>query len=61
MNVQLARQQWAAAWSAVTAGALRPDLPTVRYAIGRAAAESGEQLDRGETALRTYLEHDAEA
>ncbi len=36
---------------------LRPDLPIVRYAIGRAAAESGEQLDRGEAALRKYLEY----
>jgi hypothetical protein len=32
-------------------------LPIVRYAIGRAAAESSEQLDRGEAALRKYLEH----
>ena len=58
MNVQLTRRQWALAWSAVDRlERIRPDLPVVCYAIGRAAAESGEQLGRGETALRSYLQH----
>ena len=57
-NVQLVRRQWAAAWSQVDKlEKLRPELPTIRYAIGRAAAESGEQLDRGEASLRKYLDH----
>ena len=57
-NVQLAQRQWNAAWSqADRLEKLRPDLPIVRYAIGRAAAESGEQLDRGEAALRKYAEY----
>jgi tetratricopeptide (TPR) repeat protein len=58
LNVQLTRRQWPLAWAAVDRlERIRPDLPTVRYAIGRAAAESGEQLDRGESALRSYLQH----
>jgi tetratricopeptide (TPR) repeat protein len=58
LNVQLVRHQWAAAWGmAGKLEHLRPELPIVRYAIGRAAAESGEQLDRGEAALRKYLEY----
>ena len=58
LNAQLTRRQWALAWSAVDRlERIRPDLPVLRYAIGRAAAESGEQLDRGETALRSYLQH----
>jgi len=58
LNVQVVRKQWAAAWAiAGKLEKLRPELPTVRYAIGRAAAESGEQLDRGESALREYLRH----
>jgi Flp pilus assembly protein TadD len=31
---------------------------SARFAIGRAAAESGEQLARGERALRDYLAHE---
>ena len=47
-----------AAWSQVDRlEKLRPDLPIVRYAVGRAAAESGEQLDRGEAALRKYVDY----
>jgi predicted Zn-dependent protease len=58
LNVQLARRQWANAWAiADKLERLKPDLVIVRYAIGRAAAESGEQLDRGETALKAYLQH----
>jgi tetratricopeptide repeat protein len=58
LNVQLVRKQWAAAWAvADKLEQLRPDLAIVRYATGRVAAESGEQLDRGEAALRKYLEH----
>jgi len=59
LNVQLARKQWVPAWSAADRlERVRPDLPVVRYVIGRAAAESGEQLDRGEASLRAYLEHE---
>jgi tetratricopeptide (TPR) repeat protein len=58
LNVQVTRKQWVQAWSAVDRlERARPELPVVRYAAGRVAAESGEQLDRGETALRAYLQH----
>jgi tetratricopeptide (TPR) repeat protein len=57
-NVHLARRQYAPAWSVVDRlEQLRSAPPVVRYAIGRAAAESGEQLDRGEQSLRAYLQH----
>jgi tetratricopeptide (TPR) repeat protein len=57
-NVQVARKQWVLAWSAIDRlERARPELPVVRYAIGRAAAESGEQLDRGAASLRAYLQH----
>lgn len=57
-NVNAARKAWPAAWNAVDRlERMRPDLAVVQYAIGRAAAESGEQLDRGEAALRDYLQH----
>lgn len=57
-NVHVVRKQWAQAWSVVDRLArARPELPVVRYVAGRAAAESGEQLERGETALRAYLQH----
>jgi tetratricopeptide (TPR) repeat protein len=56
-NVQLARKQWPLAWSALDRlERARPDFPVAKYAIGRAAAESGEQLGRGEAALRAYLQ-----
>ncbi|HEX9565187.1 MAG TPA: hypothetical protein VF981_14490 [Gemmatimonadaceae bacterium] len=58
VNIHLARRQWLSAWSAIdSVERRRPDLATVPYAIGRAAAESGEQLDRGEAALHAYLRH----
>lgn len=58
LNIQLTRKQWALAWSAVDRlQRARPDLAVVQYAVGRAAAESGEQLDRGEASLREYLRH----
>ena len=58
LDVQLARKQWALAWSAVDRlERIEPEMPAVLYAIGRVAAESGEQLDRGESALRSYLLH----
>ncbi|HEX6316582.1 MAG TPA: hypothetical protein VFZ73_17040 [Gemmatimonadaceae bacterium] len=58
VNVQLARKQFALAWAAVERlERVKPDLPFLPYVIGRAAAESGEQLDRGEAALRRYLQH----
>lgn len=34
----------------------RPDAPISSYLIGRVAAETGEQLERGEAALRAYLQ-----
>jgi tetratricopeptide (TPR) repeat protein len=58
LNIQLARRQWAAAWTmADKLERLKPDMFLVRYVIGRVAAESGEQLDRGEASLRQYLQH----
>jgi tetratricopeptide (TPR) repeat protein len=55
-NVQLTRKQWPLAWKALDRlERARPDYLVAKYAIGRAAAESGEQLDRGEAALRAYL------
>ena len=58
INVQVARKQWALAWAAVERlEKSRPDLPYLPYVIGRVAAESGERLDRGEPALRKYLQH----
>lgn len=56
-NVQLARKQWQLAWSALDRlERARPDYAVAKYATGRVAAESGEQLDRGESALRAYLQ-----
>ena len=56
-NVQLARKQWAPAWNALDRlERARPDHPVAKNAISRASAESGEQLDRGEAALRAYLQ-----
>ena len=58
INVQLTRKQWSQAWAAVDRmHQALPEMPIVRYVIGRVAAESGEQLDRGESALREYLAH----
>lgn len=58
LDVQLTRKQWALAWSAIDRlEGIQPELPAVLYAIGRTAAESGDQLDRGESALRFYLLH----
>lgn len=57
-NVHAARRDWPAAWRELDAALrLRPSLVTLRYAEGRVAAESGQQLDRGEAALRAYLGH----
>ena len=56
-NVQIARKQWPLAWAALDRlDRARPDFPTAKYAAGRVAAESGEQLDRGEAGLRAYLQ-----
>jgi tetratricopeptide (TPR) repeat protein len=54
-----ARQQnWTAVWEVVERLVrTKPDWPPTRYAIGQAAAESGQQLARGEQALREYLSH----
>ena len=35
----------------------RPDDPVALYEIGRIAALSGRDLDRGEASLKRYLEH----
>jgi tetratricopeptide (TPR) repeat protein len=55
--VQLQQKNTAGAWA--TAERLlkaRPDAPAAQYAVGRVAAESGEQLDRGAAALARYLQ-----
>ena len=58
IQVQQARKQWSQVWSMVDRfEKARPDLPLVRYVIGRTAAETGDQLDRGESALRQYLQN----
>lgn len=55
-NVHLARREWSRAWLAVDGvQQLRPGWHVGQYLAGRAAAESGEQLERGESALREYL------
>ena len=57
IQIQQVRKQWAQVWTLVDRfEKARPDLPIVRYVVGRTAAETGEQLDRGESALRSYLE-----
>jgi tetratricopeptide (TPR) repeat protein len=58
IQVQQARKQWPQVWALIDRlEKTRPDLPMVRYVIGRTAAETGAQLDRGEAALRAYLQH----
>ena len=58
INIQLTRKQWPLAWAALERfQRIMPDKPLVRYSAGRVAAESGEQLERGEAALREYLQH----
>jgi tetratricopeptide (TPR) repeat protein len=53
-----ARKEWRAAWAALDAlERARPGLPLALYSIGRTAAESGEQLERAEAAMRAYLNH----
>lgn len=55
-SIHLSMHQWGQAWTAVDAAErLQPTRPQVRFMIGRAAAESGEQLDRGATALAAWL------
>lgn len=50
------RKMWPDAWAAVERlGRARPDAPVVDYAVGRLAAESGQQLDRGAAALARYV------
>jgi tetratricopeptide (TPR) repeat protein len=57
MNVALARKQWPDAWRAIDGlEKARPDYAVAKYAVGRVAAESGEQIDRGEASLRSYLQ-----
>jgi len=50
------KKEWNQAFSALDqALALDPDFPFGLYQVGRTAALSGQQLDRGEKCLRTYL------
>lgn len=51
------RKLWPDAWGVADrfARAL-PDVPVGDYVVGRLAAESGEQLERGRTALTRYLQ-----
>jgi tetratricopeptide (TPR) repeat protein len=50
------KKQWAESFAALErALALDPKFPLALYQIGRTAALSGQQLDRGEKCLRTYL------
>lgn len=50
------KKEWNQAFAALDrALALAADYPFALYQVGRTAALSGEQLDRGEKSLRTYL------
>lgn len=50
------RKDWTQAFAALDrALALEADFPFALYQIGRTAALSGQQLDRGEKCLRTYI------
>ena len=50
------KKDWTQAFAALDrALAFDPDFPFALYQVGRAAALSGYQLDRGEKALRTYI------
>lgn len=58
ISILLAQRKWSDAWTAIDQFERAfPDAAPARYAAGRAAAESGQQLDRGESALRSYLTH----
>ncbi len=51
-----AQRRWPEAWKAIDRiNALQPDSPLARYALGRMSAESGQRLEEGEAALRSYL------
>jgi tetratricopeptide (TPR) repeat protein len=51
------KEDWTQAFAALDrALALEPDFPFALYQVGRTAALSGLQLDRGEKCLRTYIE-----
>jgi tetratricopeptide (TPR) repeat protein len=58
-RISLVHQQkkdWEKAFTALDRGlAIDPNHPFLLYQIGRTAALSGQQLDRGEKSLRTYL------
>jgi tetratricopeptide (TPR) repeat protein len=50
------RKDWTQAFAALDrALAIDPNFPFALYQVGRTAALSGQQLDRGEECLRTYL------
>jgi tetratricopeptide (TPR) repeat protein len=50
------KKDWEKAFAALDRGlALDPNHPFLLYQVGRTAAVSGQQMDRGEKCLRTYL------
>jgi len=50
------QKQWDAGWATLDRmQKATPNAPWLPCGIGRMAAESGQQLDRGEAALKTYL------
>jgi len=52
------QKRWSEAFATVDAFlAAQPSSMSAQYALGRTAAESGEQLDRGAQALERYLTH----
>ncbi len=56
-ELRLTMKEWSLAWVMIDeAGRLAPTRPAVRFLVGRAASESGEQLDRGEAALNIWLQ-----
>ncbi|MBS0658817.1 MAG: tetratricopeptide repeat protein [Verrucomicrobia bacterium] len=55
-RVEQQQQRWDEAFAAAErAVKLEPRGPSALYVLGRAAASSGQRLDRGEAALRTFL------
>jgi tetratricopeptide (TPR) repeat protein len=54
--LHIRRGNTAAAWTIIDRFArAHPERPAALYAVGRAAAETGEQLDRGAAALTRYV------
>jgi tetratricopeptide (TPR) repeat protein len=61
VNRQISWQRPSAAWATLDAYAARRPNPLVEYHIGRLAGVTGQQLDRGEGALRGLLAEPAAA